>query len=142
MYTICMPLIRINDYSLYTQLREHAKIDKRSAAAELEIILQLYFSDAEGGLTYNEVADKRKKENVMVRDHIVKEGQDLGILPKPLPLEEAFHPEIEPHYEEPLMADVEIEELGYKPTPRRLLSTVDREWTGPITKADSARKRK
>jgi hypothetical protein len=74
--------IRINDEQ-YEKLQKHADADRRSAQMELEIILDFYFDDAEGGLGSEQVKEKRKEEAKTVRKHIVDEGKSLGILEEP-----------------------------------------------------------
>jgi hypothetical protein len=79
-----MKIVRISD-ELHTKLKEHANIDRRTINGEAEIILQLYFADAEGGLTSEQTMEKRLKEALEVKEHIVNEGKELGILPKNTP---------------------------------------------------------
>ena len=80
-----MKIIRISD-TLHTKLKEHADIDRRTINGEAEIILELYFSDAEGGLSSEQVAKDRMREAQEVREFIVNEGKELGILPETTPL--------------------------------------------------------
>lgn len=79
-----MKVIRISD-ELHDKLKTHAEADRRTINSEAEIIFTLYFDDAEGGLTSEQVASNRRADSIMVKEHIVKEGIELGILQPVIP---------------------------------------------------------
>ena len=72
-------IVRISD-EIHEKLKVHANADRRTINSEAEIIMEMYFSDAEGGLTSEQVARSRVVDALAVKEHIVNEGKELGIL--------------------------------------------------------------
>lgn len=78
MYFNSMKYIRVED-DTYKRLQEHAQADRRSAQQELDLILVMYFAEADGK-PLQETLDQRIEEMKKVRQHIVDEGKRLGKL--------------------------------------------------------------
>ena len=67
--------IRLSD-DMYEATAHIAKLEHRSHANQVDMMLTLAISH------YDELIEMDRKEKIMVRDHIVKEGRELGLLPK------------------------------------------------------------
>ena len=119
-------IVRVSD-EIHERLKVHADADRRTINGEAEIILEMYFGEAEGGLTSEQVTKNRMAEALEVKEHIVNEGRQLGILPNQLelvPLSDLDPPA--KNLAEQSFASQKIENTQTPQTPRELYDLAKR----------------